>query len=154
ARRFITAALGAKLGIPFLGSGNSMKPIASFAGSPAVLRRPLARAALAATISTMLAAGAAFAQETRSAQVPPPQDRPYPGTIAIHVDASDTAQGVFRVQETIPVTAGALTLLYPQWIPGDHSPTGPIDMLAGLKLRADGKPVAWKRDKYNVYAFH
>jgi len=104
--------------------------------------------------SLALFAGTALAQQQRSLHVPDPQDTPYAGTIALHVDASDTAQGIFRVQETIPVTAGALTLLYPQWIPGDHSPTGPIDMLAGLKLSADGKPVAWKRDKYNVYAFH
>ncbi len=27
-------------------------------------------------------------------------------------------------------------------------------MLAGLKLSANGKPLAWKRDEYNVYAFH
>jgi predicted metalloprotease with PDZ domain len=27
-------------------------------------------------------------------------------------------------------------------------------MLAGLKLSANGKPLMWKRDKYNVYAFH
>ncbi|HEY8682219.1 MAG TPA: peptidase M61 [Rhodanobacter sp.] len=101
-----------------------------------------------------LATVAACAQEARSDQVPPPQDTPYPGTIAMHVDASDTAQGIFRVHETIPVTAGALTLLYPQWIPGDHSPTGPIAMLAGLKLTANGQPLMWKRDKYNVYAFH
>ncbi|WP_395121362.1 M61 family metallopeptidase [Rhodanobacter sp. FW102-FHT14D06] len=115
--------------------------------------RRLACTCMLAT-SLALFAGTALAQQQRSLQVPDPQDAPYAGTIALHVDASDTAQGIFRVQETIPVTAGALTLLYPQWIPGDHSPTGPIDMLAGLKLRADGKPVAWKRDKYNVYAFH
>ncbi|MGS1013464.1 M61 family metallopeptidase [Rhodanobacter sp. UC4450_H17] len=115
--------------------------------------RRLACTCMLAT-SLALFAGTALAQQQRSLQVPDPQDTPYAGTIALHVDASDTAQGIFRVQETIPVTAGALTLLYPQWIPGDHSPTGPIDMLAGLKLRADGKPVAWKRDKYNVYAFH
>jgi predicted metalloprotease with PDZ domain len=105
-------------------------------------------------VSVALAASAVSAQETRTDQVPPPQDTPYPGTIAIHVDASDTLQGIFRVHETIPVTAGALTLLYPQWIPGDHSPTGPIAMLAGLKLTANGKPLMWKRDEYNVYAFH
>jgi hypothetical protein len=92
--------------------------------------------------------------DKRKVTVPPPQDTPYPGTITLHVDASDTAQGIFRVHETIPVKAGALTLLYPQWIPGDHSPTGPIAMLAGLKLSANGKPLMWKRDEYNVYAFH
>ncbi|WP_449429686.1 M61 family metallopeptidase [Rhodanobacter umsongensis] len=105
-------------------------------------------------VSMALAASAVSAQETRTDQVPPPQDTPYPGTVAIHVDASDTLQGIFRVHETIPVKAGALTLLYPQWIPGDHSPSGPIAMLAGLRLSANGRPIAWKRDKYNVYAFH
>ncbi len=123
---------------------------------PSARSSAMRRLACTCMLATSLAlfAGTALAQQQRSLQVPDPQDAPYAGTIALHVDASDTAQGIFRVQETIPVTAGALTLLYPQWIPGDHSPTGPIDMLAGLKLRADGKPVAWKRDKYNVYAFH
>ena len=123
---------------------------------PSARSSAMRRLACTCMLATSLAlfAGTALAQQQRSLQVPDPQDTPYAGTIALHVDASDTAQGIFRVQETIPVTAGALTLLYPQWIPGDHSPTGPIDMLAGLKLRADGKPVAWKRDKYNVYAFH
>jgi predicted metalloprotease with PDZ domain len=100
-----------------------------------------------------LTAGAASAQ-SRGADVPPPQDTPYPGTVAIHVDASDTAQGIFRVHETVPVQAGTLTLLYPQWIPGDHSPSGPVAMLAGLKVSAGGKPLKWTRDKYDVYAFH
>ncbi|WP_243049540.1 peptidase M61 [Dyella sp. RRB7] len=122
------------------------------AGSQVVTLRTFSRLAIA--IATALAAGTAFAQETRAAEVPPPQDAPYVGTVNIHVDASDTAQGIFRVHETIPVKPGALTLLYPQWIPGDHSPTGPIAMLAGLKLTANGQPLMWKRDKYDVYAFH
>ena len=126
--------------------------VISFAGLPAVERRAVTRLVLAASLA--LAACAVCAQQPRADQVPPPQDTPYPGTIAIHVDASDTLQGIFRVHETIPVKAGALTLLYPQWIPGSHSPSGPIAMLAGLKVKADGKPLAWKRDKYNVYAFH
>ncbi|HTH66630.1 MAG TPA: peptidase M61 [Rhodanobacter sp.] len=126
--------------------------VISFAGLPAVERRTVTRLVLAASLA--LAACAVCAQQPRADQVPPPQDTPYPGTIAIHVDASDTLQGIFRVHETIPVKAGALTLLYPQWIPGSHSPSGPIAMLAGLKVKADGKPLAWKRDKYNVYAFH
>jgi len=101
-----------------------------------------------------LATGEAGAQQTYTDNVPPPQDTKYPGTVTLHVDASDTVQGIFRVKETIPVKSGALTLLYPQWIPGDHSPTGPINMLAGLKLTANGKPLSWTRDKYNVYAIH
>jgi predicted metalloprotease with PDZ domain len=109
---------------------------------------------LAIAVALALTAGTAGAQQTYTDSVPPPQDTPYQGTVALHVDASDKTQGIFRVHETIPVKPGALTLLYPQWIPGDHSPTGPIAMLAGLKVTAGGKPLMWKRDKYNVYAFH
>ena len=109
---------------------------------------------LALAIAMGLAATGAAAQSVPADSVPPPQDKPYPGTVTLHVDANDTLQGIFRVHETIPVQAGALTLLYPQWIPGDHSPTGPINMLAGLQLAAGGKPLKWKRDEYNVYAFH
>ena len=122
------------------------------AGSPVVLRRKFSRLALAVTMA--LSASAVGAQQAHTDDVPPPQDTPYTGTVTLHVEANDTAQGIFRVHETIPVKAGPLTLLYPEWIPGDHSPTGPIAMLAGLKLSANGKPLMWKRDKYNVYAFH
>ncbi len=109
---------------------------------------------LTAAISTVLAAAVASAQPAWTDSVPAPQDTTYPGTVTLQVDASDTAQGIFRVRESIPVQPGALTLLYPQWIPGDHSPTGPIAMLAGLRLSANGQPLKWTRDKYNVYAFH
>ncbi|RDS81987.1 M61 family metallopeptidase [Dyella psychrodurans] len=120
--------------------------------SAAAAHRRFSRLALAVALT--LAAGAVGAQQARTDNVPPPQDTPYPGTVTLHVDANDTVQGIFRVHETIPVKAGAVTLLYPEWIPGDHSPTGPINMLAGLKLSANGKPLTWKRDEYNVYAFH
>jgi predicted metalloprotease with PDZ domain len=120
--------------------------------SAAATRRNFSRLAL--TIAMALAAAGANAQQTRTDNVPPPQDTPYPGTLSLQVDASDTVQGIFRAHETIPVKAGAFTLLYPQWIPGDHSPTGPISMLAGLKISANGKTIPWKRDEYNVYAFH
>jgi predicted metalloprotease with PDZ domain len=120
--------------------------------SAVATRRNFSRLAL--TIAMALAAAGATAQQTRTDNVPPPQDTPYPGTLSLQVDASDTVQGIFRAHETIPVKAGAFTLLYPQWIPGDHSPTGPISMLAGLSISANGKAIPWKRDEYNVYAFH
>ncbi|HEV2621926.1 MAG TPA: peptidase M61 [Frateuria sp.] len=119
---------------------------------PSAAPRRLPRLVLA--LSLALAAGSAGAQPAAGARVPPPQDTPYPGTVAVHVDASDTRQGIFRVHETLPVQAGVLTLLYPKWIPGDHSPSGPVAMLAGLKVSAGGKPLKWTRDEYDVYAFH
>ena len=47
-----------------------------------------------------------------------------------------------------------MTLYYPKWIPGTHGPSGPIADLAGLKIQAGGKAVAWKRDDIDMYAFH
>ncbi|MGA9368372.1 MAG: hypothetical protein WBV35_13010, partial [Steroidobacteraceae bacterium] len=99
------------------------------------------------------ATGLAWA-DAADAHISPPRDVRYPGTIQLAVDASDTRQGIFRVHEVIPVRSGKLTLLYPQWIPGNHSPTGPIDMLAGLTITANGTRLQWQRDEYYVYAFH
>lgn len=89
-----------------------------------------------------------------SAQTPPPQDVPQPGLLRIDVDATDIARRVFRVKATVPAKPGPLTLLYPQWIPGNHSPTGAIDKLAGLVVTANGKTIPWTRDQFDVYAFH
>ncbi len=86
--------------------------------------------------------------------VPTARDIPYPGTIRLDVDASDTSRGIYRVVETIPVRPGPLTLLYPQWLPGNHGPSGPIASLAGLRITANGQPVEWRRDSAYVYAFH
>jgi predicted metalloprotease with PDZ domain len=83
-----------------------------------------------------------------------PQDTPYPGTIRLAVDATDVTRHIFRVKETIPVQGGALTLLYPKWLPGNHAPTGRIDALAGLMIEANGKRVEWMRDTVDVFAFH
>ena len=123
--------------------------------SPSRRARALPRIpCLLALLAAGFAVEGAGAYEVPTASVPPPADTPYPGTILINVDVSDTAQGIFRVRETIPVRAGALTLLYPQWIPGNHSPSGPIDRVAGLTIAAAGKPLDWVRDRYDVYAFH
>ncbi|HKR76181.1 MAG TPA: M61 family peptidase [Rhodanobacter sp.] len=86
--------------------------------------------------------------------VPPPKDVAYPGTLQISVDATDLAHRVFRVHEVMPAQPGPLTLLYPQWLPGNHSPSGPIDKFAGLVVKANGKVIPWTRDPLNVFAFH
>nr|WP_295663783.1 peptidase M61 [Polymorphobacter sp.] len=117
------------------------------------------RATLAAVIA-IATAPAAWADNsapqpaTLVDTIPGSRDVAFPGTIKLDVDASDTARGIFRVHETIPVTAGPLVLLYPEWLPGDHAPEGPIDKLAGLTITAGGKPLAWIRDRVDVYAFH
>ena len=91
---------------------------------------------------------------TASAQGPAPAFRDaYPGLIALSVDATDLDRHIFRVKETIPATPGALRLLYPEWVPGHHAPTGRITLVTGLKLTAGGSELAWHRDPRDVFAF-
>jgi predicted metalloprotease with PDZ domain len=104
--------------------------------------------------SALVAAAFGLGSFTALADVAPPQDVPYQGTLKINVDATDVAHRIFRVHEVIPAQPGPLTLLYPQWIPGNHSPTGPIDKLAGLVIKANGVTLPWTRDQLNVYAFN
>ncbi len=85
-----------------------------------------------------------------------PEDTPYVGPVKLSVDLSNNADRIAQVHEEIAVEKGAkeLVLLYPQWIPGTHSPTGPISKLGGITTTVDGKRVQWVRDTVDVYAFH
>jgi predicted metalloprotease with PDZ domain len=74
--------------------------------------------------------------------------------IVLHVDLTDAPRRLLHAHMQIPVNAGPLTLAYPQWIPGDHRPTGPIDNLSGLRVRANGQDLSWRRDDVDMYAFH
>ena len=47
-----------------------------------------------------------------------------------------------------------IVLFFPQWLPGNHSPTGRVDKLAGLTIRANGTHLDWRRDVVDVFAFH
>ena len=75
-------------------------------------------------------------------------------TIHVTVDATDAPRKILHATLTIPVQPGPLTLVYPEWIPGEHGPTGPIDDLAGIVIRANGQELAWRRDDVNMFAFH
>ena len=72
--------------------------------------------------------------------------------IKLDVDATDVTRKVLHARLQVPAQPGPLTLVYPKWLPGDHSPTGPISDLVGLKMSVAGKPVAWRRDAEDMYA--
>src|SRR5690349_7482437 len=72
-------------------------------------------------------------------------------SIKLDVDATDAPRNVLRARLTIPVTPGPLTLFYPKWIPGEHSPTGTINDMVGLKLSSGGKSIAWRRDDVEMF---
>ena len=109
----------------------------------------------------VLSAGSGFPQSEAPqpspmpTQIVAPMDAPYLGAIQLRVDATDIERHIFNIRETIPVRAGeSIVLLYPQWLPGNHSPSGRIDQLAGLMIEANGARVPWVRDPVNMFAFH
>lgn len=123
------------------------------------------RAALAILLSSCLASGAAAEivpqQNSKPSAtpkidaIPAPRDVAYPGTLQLTVDASDVTRAIFKVHEHVPVAAtGDFVMLYPKWLPGNHSPTGQINKVAGFRASANGRELKWVRDNLDVYAFH
>jgi predicted metalloprotease with PDZ domain len=125
--------------------------------------RPFVSLRLAATCIALclLTSTAALAQTSPGPQpvpLPPPivapEDKPFPGTISLMVDITNVNDRIFEVHETIPVQSGEITLLYPEWLPGTHSPSNAVLNMAGLVVTANGQRIAWKRDPVDMYAFH
>ncbi len=103
--------------------------------TPAVMRA----AALASVVTFLATASSAIA-------APP---------IELVVDARDVTHGIQHAHLVIPVVrAGPLTLAYPEWIPGEHRPNGPITQIVNLTLEANGRSVMWKRDRLDAFLFH
>jgi predicted metalloprotease with PDZ domain len=101
------------------------------------------RAAAAAAAFALFVPGTGFADAQTG-----------PAPISVHVDASRAVQGLLGVHETIPVSPGPLTLIYPKWIPGEHSPSGAIANVAGIHISAGRTPIAWTRDPVDLFSFH
>jgi predicted metalloprotease with PDZ domain len=77
-----------------------------------------------------------------------------PAPVSLTVRLPDPGQKLLYVHEVMPVKPGLLTLYYPKWIPGDHSPDGPIGTMMGLQVTAGGKRIAWHRADVDMFTFH
>ncbi|GAA0652346.1 M61 family metallopeptidase [Brevundimonas lenta] len=125
------------------------------------MKRPYARLlATACATALLLGSAPALAQvgtpalPVALAPIPEPRDTAYPGVIGIQVDATDIDRRIVSVKQTIPVAApGPLVLLYPQWIPGNHGPVGPVDDVADLVITANGQRLPWVRNTVDTNAF-
>ncbi len=106
----------------------------------------LSRAASAAVV-----VAAALSSSTLHAQTIP---------IALSVDLTDAPRRLLHATETLSVQPGPMTLVYPKWIPGEHSPDGPIADQAGFIITTvpeNGKAaerVRWQRDLVDMYTYH
>ena len=110
--------------------------------APAALAQPVPRSRPAAVLPIVT--------------VPAARDVPFPGTIDLRIDATDTERRVFRVSERIPVTPGQreLILQLPEWLPGKHAPRGEMNLIADIHFRANGADLAWTRDPLETSALH
>ena len=104
----------------------------------------LRRLLLFSLIGLLSVVGPLSAQTVKNPPQPQPQplpppiaapvDQPYSGPVQLEVDVTNIRDRVAHVREMIPVPPNAkeLVLLYPQWLPGTHSPGGPISRIAGI----------------------
>jgi len=74
--------------------------------------------------------------------------------LRVSVDATAAAQKIYHVKVTMPAAVGAFTFVYPKWIPGYHTPSGPIEDVVGMRVLAGGVPLDWRRDLVDFYAVH
>jgi predicted metalloprotease with PDZ domain len=102
----------------------------------------LRRAAGAALFSAFLVSSGAGV----SAQAAP--------SIRVAVDATQVAQKIFHVKETMTATPGEFAFVYPKWIPGYHGPVGPIEDVVSLHVSAGGSELPWRRDLVDFYTVH
>ncbi|MDP3369725.1 MAG: peptidase M61 [Brevundimonas sp.] len=134
------------------------------------MMRSAVRLLPAVCLAALLAAGPASAQtpvltSPRDAAlalprpqpaIPAPTQASFPGVIRYEADVTDRARRIIGVRQTIPVpAAGAFTLLYPEFLPGNHAGAGPIQLLSGLTVTAPGgRRLEWLRDTVEPHAFH
>jgi hypothetical protein len=75
-------------------------------------------------------------------------------SMKLSVDATQVGRRILHIKMNIPVTPGPLTLAYPEWIPGQHAPVGPINDIVGLMFTMSGAAVPWQRDNVDLNTFH
>ncbi|MES2176924.1 MAG: M61 family peptidase [Gemmatimonadota bacterium] len=97
---------------------------------------------LAATLIAFAVAPCLQAQPGATAQT----------AMTLAVDATDAPMKILHATVTMPARAGAMSLFYPKWIPGEHMPSGPISNLNGLHVFADGRELEWRRDLVEMNA--
>ncbi len=79
---------------------------------------------------------------------------PVKAPIQITADLSEAPRKIYHAEIDFPVTAGPLALTTPEWIPGNHMPTGPAAEIVGVVFTANGQKLQWRRDDTDLYQFH
>ncbi|HVN41661.1 MAG TPA: PDZ domain-containing protein [Steroidobacteraceae bacterium] len=72
--------------------------------------------------------------------------------LTVQLDARRVAERRVHTDLTLQVEPGPLTLVYPKWIPGEHEPSGPIETMIGLKIRAGNQTLPWQRNPIDNFS--
>jgi len=72
--------------------------------------------------------------------------------LTVRLDAREVARKHVHTDLALAAKPGPLTLVFPKWIPGEHGPSGPLDTLVGLKIRAGAQTLTWARDPRDMFA--
>jgi predicted metalloprotease with PDZ domain len=74
--------------------------------------------------------------------------------IRITADLTEAPRKLYHAEIDLPVKTGPNTFITPEWIPGNHRPTGPVSDITGIVFTANGKTLLWRRDEENLYEYH
>jgi predicted metalloprotease with PDZ domain len=72
--------------------------------------------------------------------------------LSVRLDAREIVRNHVHTDLTLNVKGGPLTLVFPKWLPGEHMPSGPLDTLIGMTMRAHGQLLSWQRDPKDPFA--
>jgi predicted metalloprotease with PDZ domain len=72
--------------------------------------------------------------------------------LSVRLDAREIARKHIHTDLSLAVKPGPVTLVFPKWIPGEHGPTGPLNTLIGMTIRAGGQQLTWQRDAREMFA--
>ena len=118
------------------------------------VRSPLSNPPIPRTLPALCALcliGCASAAEARGKQV---KYSPVPGTAQLEIDLTEAPRRLVHARLRLPVRQGPLKLAYPQWLPGEHGPTGLIADLVSLQIHAGSQLLTWRRDDEEMYRVH
>src|ERR1035437_1650273 len=65
--------------------------------------------------------------------------------IPLSVDLHEAPRRILHARLVLPARPGPMALLYPEWIPGEHAPDGPVGELVGLPGCGGVKNMPWRR---------
>jgi predicted metalloprotease with PDZ domain len=73
--------------------------------------------------------------------------------MSLDVDARDIAHGIQSGHLVVPVKPGPLVIAYPKWIPGEHTPSGPLTQVVNVHFSTPGHTLDWRRDAHDPFLF-